>query len=75
MGRHRAPRVAVWQRYRKFIVAAGNAALVALFAVWGDGISPEDMKYIVTSTLAALGVYATPNAPNEEVTVNDVGVQ
>jgi len=51
--------------YRKFIIAALQAAIVAGASVATHGISSEEWGYIILSAGAAIGVFATPNKPTE----------
>jgi hypothetical protein len=65
-----------YKRYRKFIVAALGAAIVALQAAISDGtVTPAEWYMIATSAAAAAGVWTFPNATNKKVIKNDVKVQ
>jgi hypothetical protein len=71
MGKHSAPKGGgnIMQltnylgKYRKFIIAALQAALVAGFSVATNGVTVQEWGYIVLSAGAAIGVWATPNKP------------
>ncbi len=52
--------------YVKTIVAVVGAAVVAVQAAITDGsITPSEAVQVALAVLAALGVYALPNAPKE----------
>lgn len=56
-----------YKRYRKSIVAAAGAALTALFSVWTNGITQEELTFILIQIGAAIGVWGVPNATNKKV--------
>lgn len=65
-----------YKRYRKFIVAALGAAIVALQSAYTDGnISQDEWWMIATSAAAAAGVWTVPNATNRKVIKNDASMQ
>jgi hypothetical protein len=58
----------LYKRYKKFLVAAAGAALLALQAAITDGtITSAEWYMILTSALAAAGVWKFPNATQKKV--------
>lgn len=56
-----------YKRYRKSLVAAAGAAITTLFAVYTDGVSQEELMFILIQAGAAAGVWRVPNATNKKV--------
>lgn len=57
-----------WRAYTKFIVQAVIAVLVALAAVWTDGVTNQEWVNVAIVGVGALSVFAAPNVPGAENT-------
>jgi hypothetical protein len=56
----------VWKKYRKFIVAALGAGIVALQSAVTDGhVTQQEWWLIATSAATAAGVWRIPNKSGE----------
>ena len=57
-----------WRAYTKFIVQAVIAVLVALAAVWTDGVTAIEWVNVSIVGVTALGVFTAPNVPGAAYT-------
>jgi hypothetical protein len=57
-----------WRAYTKFIVQAVIAVLVALAAVWTDGVTANEWVNVSIVGVGALSVFTAPNVPGAENT-------
>lgn len=64
-----------YKRYRKSLVAAAGAAFTTLLAVYTDGITRDELMFILIQVGAAAGVWRFPNATNKKVVKTDDQVQ
>lgn len=57
-----------FQAYTKFIVQVLVTVLVALAAVWTDGVTPNEWVNVSIVGVGALAVFTAPNVPGAEHT-------
>jgi len=57
-------RLKKWRHYRKFTAALAAAGAAALYGWWPDHhLDADEVTYIVTAAIGAIGVVVLPNKP------------